>query len=310
MEIVIITGVGRSGTSLLQSMLGSHKDIAFPPETAYIRKNIMTFKKFTKGSAKWFMSKNSRFERVKIFKSMELDKIFFNELDFYNWFLNSFRLFEKKCLVGDKDPKLIESIIGCSKLFKKVRFIHIYRDPRDVLSSKKFTDWSKGRPYWINLMVNYAQLKLGMIAFESLGSNSIKHVKYEKLILEPIDTLKSVAEFLNLSFDQGMLDYQKKASELVSDQEMQWKGETLKPIKSSNIGKWKKSLKSSEIFVTELVCREVFKFGNYQQCQIKYQFSLFMRIYFFIFSDIIRIGGNVYVAWKLLTQKLILGWKL
>ena len=34
---IFIIGVGRSGTSLLQSMLNAHKDISFPPETHFIR---------------------------------------------------------------------------------------------------------------------------------------------------------------------------------------------------------------------------------------------------------------------------------
>jgi len=34
---IFIVGVGRSGTSLVQSMLNAHSKIAFPPETHFVR---------------------------------------------------------------------------------------------------------------------------------------------------------------------------------------------------------------------------------------------------------------------------------
>ena len=37
LDPIFIIGVGRSGTSLLQSMLNSHSKIAFTPETHFIR---------------------------------------------------------------------------------------------------------------------------------------------------------------------------------------------------------------------------------------------------------------------------------
>lgn len=310
MEVVFIVGVGRSGTSLLQSMLAAHRDFAFPPETGYVRHNILNFKKYTKGDSAWYLSKNFRFERLKRFYLFEGEEKFSSELEFYTAYLNSFRLLENKQHVGDKDPKLIESIIACSKLFKKVRFIHIYRDPRDVLSSKKKADWSKGRPYWLHVMVNYAQFKLGLIAQKKLGAKLIKCIKYEMLLLETQPTLESVAEFLDVPFDSGMLQYQEKARELVSEQEMQWKKDTLQPVKSTNIGKWKKSLKPMEVFVSELVCREAFRVGKYEISDARQQLSTFQRMYCSVFSTILRLAGNGYIVWRLISQKLIIRWKL
>lgn len=309
MEIIFIVGVGRSGTSLLQSMLAAHKDIAFPPETGYVRHNILNFKKYTKGDPAWYLSKNFRFERLKQFTLFEGEEKFSSELEFYTAYLNSFRLLENKQLVGDKDPKLIENILACAKISKHVHFIHIYRDPRDVLSSKKKADWSKHRPFWLHVMVNYAQFKLGMIALKRLGSSSIKYIKYETLLLETQLTLESVTEFLAVPFDDGMLHYQDKARELVSEQEMKWKKDTLLPIKSTNIGKWKKSLEPKEVLVSELVCREAFQLGNYEISDARQQLSFFKRSWCSIFAIMLRFAGNGYISWRLISQQLMIRWK-
>ena len=42
MAPIFIVGVGRSGTSLLQTMLASHSLIAFPPETGFVRRYVGT----------------------------------------------------------------------------------------------------------------------------------------------------------------------------------------------------------------------------------------------------------------------------
>ena len=40
MEKIFIVGVGRSGTSLLQSMLNTHSKMSFIPETHFLRKYV------------------------------------------------------------------------------------------------------------------------------------------------------------------------------------------------------------------------------------------------------------------------------
>ena len=37
---LLVCGVGRSGTSLLQAMLAAHPDVAFPPETRFFRRYV------------------------------------------------------------------------------------------------------------------------------------------------------------------------------------------------------------------------------------------------------------------------------
>ena len=37
---VLVCGIGRSGTSLLQSMLNAHHDLCFPPETHFFRRFV------------------------------------------------------------------------------------------------------------------------------------------------------------------------------------------------------------------------------------------------------------------------------
>ena len=151
---IFIVGVGRSGTSLLQSMLNVHKDISFPPETYFIRYYLI--KKYNYDSVK------NKLIEDKNLKKLNLDLVDLvnasNSLkDFYVSLLNSYVNRKNKHFAGDKDPKNVECLRVIKENFPYSLIIHIYRDPRAVIASRIKAKWSMSRPFWQQLLAYKAQ---------------------------------------------------------------------------------------------------------------------------------------------------------
>ena len=83
--------------------------------------------------------------------------------------------------LGYKDARLIEHTMGLFRAFKNCRIIHVYRDPRDVLASKKNADWSRNHSLWRNLASGRIQLNIAALTRESEFSDRFFEIKYESI---------------------------------------------------------------------------------------------------------------------------------
>lgn len=246
---IFIVGVGRSGTSLLQSMLNAHSKIAFTPETHFIR---------------YYLSKNINWENAK--KSILKDKYLHNldidiltilnnsknAKDFYFQALNNFRNKKGKQFIGDKDPKNIEYLKTIKAYFPNAFIIHIYRDPRAVIASRLKADWSKNNPLWQHILAYKAQINYFRKNRNTFHKNVVD-VCYENLLVQPENELKRIVSMLELQFEDNMLNYFKSANEVVKGKEKAWKENVYKPIMTENTEKWKKELNTQTIQKIEKV---------------------------------------------------------
>jgi hypothetical protein len=85
----------------------------------------------------------------------------------------------------------------------EARFIHIVRDPRDVVLSLRRT--SAGRS-----LEQTAQIWVDMVSQARLSAPHVSHyhqVSYEDLVLAPEAELRKICAFLDLDFFDQMLDY-------------------------------------------------------------------------------------------------------
>jgi len=122
-KILFIIGVGRSGTSLLQSMFAAHPNVGFLPESAFLRRYVY---RGNLHSAYGLGGKKA------VIKILEQDE------KFARTGLNNL-------WIGDKDPRLVEFLPLVKTLFPDAHVIQVIRDPRDVLVSKKKAAWSKDK---------------------------------------------------------------------------------------------------------------------------------------------------------------------
>ena len=274
-ELIFIVGVGRSGTSLLQSMLNAHPGICFVPETAFVRRYLATGsldRTFRAGGAEAVVSvleADSRLARLGVQRAALRElvlgqgsafaarRLFLDLLDAYCARREAGRF------VGDKDPRSVEVMKAMKKRFPGAFVLHTIRDPRGVLASKKKAAWSRGRPALSHLFAHRVQEKMGREWGPRLFGARYVEVKYEALLRDPETVLAGICQRLGLAFDPQMLQFAASSRELVAQDEMDWKRETLGPLLAGNSGKWRTELTPWEVALAEAVCAEAMRRGGY-----------------------------------------------
>ena len=278
-NVVFILGVGRSGTSLLQSMLDSHSEIAFLPETQFFRKYVIG-----KEDSNWRDSvlNDQKLQKTTIDIS-ELLKAQ-NARSAYSELLESYLNSQGKMIVGDKDPRLLDYTDVLKEEFSKAKVVHIIRDPRDVVLSRTKAEWSKKWPIWLHAATYASQMKLGKKNASFHFGVNYTEVYYEDLIEDPEYSLKLICDHLGVKFEKSMLVFQQSAKKLVRNEEMQWKKETLGQLLVSNTAKWKKELTVYQIRLIELVCKEVFELGKYERSALKLTLLQALKVQIMVFG--------------------------
>ncbi|MCF8009191.1 MAG: sulfotransferase [Halanaerobiales bacterium] len=234
---IFIVGVGRSGTSLLQSMLNAHSKIAFPPETHFIRNYIKKKSSFRKEI------KNIINDKYLKNLNLNIEETILSARNFVDFYTNLLKDFAKSCnkdYVGDKDPKNIENIKQINKFFPNAIIVNIYRDPRAVIASRIKAVWSQNKPLWQHLLAYKAQFNY-LINNKNHFKNYIE-IKFEELIINPEKELSKILSLLDLKFENNMLSFYEKSNDVVFGKEYQWKKNLFKPVMIKNIDKWQSEL--------------------------------------------------------------------
>lgn len=290
---IFIVGVGRSGTSLLMTLLNGHSEIAFTPETHFLRFYFGddTIKRHfeSKGAQifKSILEKDNYFERLNISAADLLQPYIngqkkFDLHDVYLEILDQYLARKGKQFIGDKDPRYFDYLPTVKAVCPDAKIIHIYRDIRDVVASKMKAEWSAHRPYWVNAVISQMQMKRGRGLAKTLFGQNVYELSYESLVSNPTEALTNLLAFLDLKFEPEMLNLKKSASELVDENEMQWKDNTFKPIQNSNFEKWRKTLTTSKIRAIEIICKDWFKELGYEYSGEKMFFlkEVFLKLFF------------------------------
>ena len=288
-DLVVIVGVGRSGTSLLQSMLGSHSAIYSIPETSFFRRNVCSFKntlrrEYSEAEMASVLNSDTRLPRLNV----NIEDIFpeknqlkesrsISYLEVYQNILSYKRKVNGARLVCDKDPKLIE-FLPVLKVIEGCKVVLIIRDPRDILLSKKNAEWSKNRPVLLTILIGFIQMKLAS-SYIALEKDSSPHIViYEHLLKDTGSVLNALTNFLDLDYEPGMLEFGAHSKDLVSADEYSWKKETLGPLLRENVNKWDGELAVWEIAVIEKLRGDSFKLGGYKSSNAYLKLNIISRL--------------------------------
>lgn len=270
---VVICGVGRSGTSLLQSMLNAHPALCFPPETHFFRRYVADertrrrFERLGPAALQAALEADAEFARCKLDPRALLQPETGRGLNTARVFVRLLRSVAQradKSRIGDKDPRSLDHLDSWKREFPAARVVHVIRDPRDVLLSRTKAAWSADRPWWAHIMICKEQLRRGRIVGQRAFGEAYLEVRYERLIADPDSALRRICEHIHLPFDRRMLEFGESAKELVADRELDWKRETLGPLLSNNTEKWRAGLTPFQVRLTERVARESFRDLGYE----------------------------------------------
>jgi hypothetical protein len=289
-------------------MLASHSQLAFPPETSFIRRYVLTQKlkrSYEKGGLEAVASvvaSDSRIARLgvdldELLSPFSSNAVQFGDALFYSELLRKYAASKQKNRIGDKDPRGTEYLPVIYHYWPDSFVIHLIRDPRDVLASKKKAAWSKKRSAFLHIFANRVQCRMAREMGSKLFGERYQEIFYEELISNTEYVLRHVCRNLGLRFEQRMLDFSAAAKDLVSDSEISWKKETLGPLLMENKGKWKTSLNDLEIALTEAVCTDAFDSGLYERINIVDKFRVHKQAYVWIGRRLIEIMDYLYTKY-------------
>ncbi len=280
---IFIIGVGRSGTTLIQSMLNTHSMITFPPETHFVRNHLANQKEhqiLSKGKYEEFLNiLTNDGDLAKI--DLDIKKIFNKETkkitELYYSVLKTYLEKQNKQFIGEKDPKNLEYLKIIKSTFPDAKILHIIRDPRDVILSRVKADWTKYKSKRYHSLIYRLQYDKAIKDGKTIFDENYFSFQYEKLITDPESMLRKICKFLEVEYESGMLSFYKQSSDIIKGTEQKWKEKCFTPVDGKNLNKWEKKLTDKEIYYIQKITTPVFKEGLYDRKKVKKP-GLFVRI--------------------------------
>ncbi|HXA02826.1 MAG TPA: sulfotransferase domain-containing protein [Cytophagaceae bacterium] len=290
MNHLFITGTYRSGSTLLQKIIGAHPSagiflqpcapLFFYTKNKFYQKHDLqkTYSidpAFPMAGFAWEELYN--FLESEIFNSLDL-KLVFEHIEKYKGILTPgvgkvedkvkeeifFKIYlqiisllnhEGKPCVGSKE-------ILCEEftpyfIRKGIKVIIVVRDPRDIICSLNF---GKGSDFTGEIRPLLYSLRLWRksIAFSilNLSSPDFMMIRYEDLVVNQNDVLKGIFSFLGLNPEVNVLVNKS------------WKGNSsfgeLNSVSDSSVGNYKKMLDENTIAYIENVCRPEMNWAGYE----------------------------------------------
>ena len=250
--MVFVTGVGRSGTTLLQSMLHAHSQIHFSPETHFFKRYIIPFLLSCKRPG-WNQLENDEYlKRLEpALRQMVIAAPLQILQDYREVFIKIVKGSSNAALLGDKDTEYVRYIPHVKKVFPKARWLHIIRDPRDVIASRLKTDWGSKRGLAFHVAEYQYYIAKVQRDLQHCFPNMYHELRYEDLLARPENELQKVMDFLQLPFEPQMLAFYKGNKDLVAESEKNWKQKVSQPLDANNSGKWQESLSPEQAALIE-----------------------------------------------------------
>ena len=159
---------------------------------------------------------------------------------------------------GDKTPMYMQRLPLLERLFPTALYVHLVRDGRDcALSFLQMPEgivtrsWAHPR----DAAAFACQWRAEVVAAHKLGERvgpRLLEVRYERLVAEPEDSVRTICRHVGLPYDAGMLDYQ--ASVDVTKQPHQ---QSLKRAPTPGLRDWRTDMAADDVRAFEEVAGDV-----------------------------------------------------
>ena len=333
---IFIIGSSRSGTTMMSRILGNHSEIFSFNELHFFEQVILPdnfTKPLTEIEAKLAYSKLINIQRNGLFDFLNSKEKMFEEVNnipvnfheqtgvmVFDQFLAYKVSKHGKKFACEQTPTNIFYINHILEAYPDALFIHMIRDPRAVLLSQK-NRWklrfqgSDGTPLRqsIRNYANYHPITNGII-WKSSVSKGLKYesnprfftFQFEKLLADPENTIKEICSFINVPYEETMLQIPQVGSSNNIDEKDKL------GIRTSVKDQWKNGgLTKGEIFINQIITKKVMRKTGYQLIPFRalplstfYVFLIFpFKICFSFFLNIGRVKNIKQVVVRRLTTE-------
>ena len=275
-----VLGKERSGTTLLQLMLNAHANIIAPPESRFIILLYFRYGKTKKWTEQIISSLCDNLFEEGLFRDFwgidkqQLKNQLITAKDMLTFSLLCKIIFRISApgknevrIFFDKNPLYYYFLPELNKIFPEAKYLHLVRDYRaNLVSHRKVFTVKKGTD------IAFRWMKVNMLVEEAkkMAPQNYFTLTYESLVGSPVDTLSKVCLFLNLPFDENMV--QNHQSGMYSKFNSNKKEGFLKvhqnvfnPINPSLISEWKEKIPKEELMNVEAAV------GNFAKSMYGYE---------------------------------------
>jgi hypothetical protein len=275
-----VVGVGRSGTTLLRMMLDSHPQLTIPPETHFIPQLLDLFEvservvtperalEIVTSERHWGDFNLDADELLGRFRAIDP----FAAGDGIRAFFELYAEREGKPRWGDKTPIYVKRMLMIEQALPEAHFIHLIRDGRDVALSR--AKRSLGEAASVAKTAQRWQTRIMKARRQQRKLAHYVEFRYEDLVLDTESVLHRICEFIELPFDEAMLNYHERAGERLQEmardlpgrgdqpvrpgeERMEAHSETKSPPNPERLARWKTEMGDSEREEFEAVAGEL-----------------------------------------------------
>lgn len=297
--ITILTGHRKSGTTLLLSLLDSHKDLSIISREleypySYFGFYTEKYKKNKKELIKRLLKINLKLgklskysHRFKLSKIKKKQKNFLKNIKKINLLSkrevlnaaikNYFEILgeERKNILVFKTTSQVIFFEEYKKIYKNFKMVNIVRDPRDNYASifsgqKKYYD-KIGLNVEDNLFNSLFSIYTNFL-FSKIyeKEKNLLNIKYENLVRNPKKTLKKICKFIGIKFHNSLL-VPTILGKKYSGNNFGTNIERVSPI---NVNRWKQRIKIDKQIILNFYLKGVMNIYNYKNDKIKSKKSL------------------------------------
>jgi hypothetical protein len=256
MKAVYLLGSERSGSNLLRTLLGNHSQISAPIAPHLCDVFIHQFKNYLPlkdDRRKMLLNDinayvNHEFNDWDIrfqYNESQLKKLH-SFVDFLHFSFSQKAISENKICYFSKDNHNHRYALGILKDIPEAKFIYLYRDPRDHVSSWMRTPIHLHTPY---VVVNkWRREQEEILKLRDFYGVDICFIKYEDLVMSTEKEMSRLLSFLSFPVEKDC--FQTKQQNKEASKHPLWKNIN-KPIKQYNYKKYRDLLILNEINMIE-----------------------------------------------------------
>jgi len=287
-NIFFITGRGRSGTWLLQSILDTHPEICVTPEALFI---IHLYEKYT-NTKKWTAERKTAFVRDLFTEEKLTDwwqstpeaihdllekyppESHFSELCkaiYYEYAQRNDK--ENAHLLGDKNPEYSLYIRRLARLYPESKFVHLVRDPRANVLSYQNVDFDVDNV--AALAHRWKKYNERVLDWQREMPDRILVIHYEDLLTDTRVTLERICAFLGVDFIPSLLEFYRYSKNIFD-----WNKKITEPIDPKKATAWQGKIQpKDEVCIFKIAGKVAADFGYTSDLKpkltVKNRFGLF-----------------------------------
>ena len=285
---IFLFSLPRSGSTLLQRILGKHSKIDTAAEPWLLLPLMSTMR--SEGIYTNY-DQNAVVDAIKDFYvSLDGGKpAFLSEMRDFALNLYNRRADEQAVYFLDKTPRYHLVVKEIMEVFPDAKFIFLWRNPLSIIASMLDT-WHRGHWYLYFFKVDlFEGLNKLIEAYKENQSNSLA-INYEDLLKSPEETTKEICEYLSLPFESSMIeDFQ--SVDLQGEMGDPTGTKSYKAISDKPLNKWKESLRNP---IRKSWCKSYLKWLGQERLNVMgYEQELLLKELKATRSSLKRLGGDM-----------------